>query len=277
MKKSIVWLASYPKSGNTWVRAFLANYLANAKEPVGINDIHKFALGDSIAEHYKRVAGGALDVTNTELTVRLRPRVLGGIVANKADVNLVKTHNINGEAFGIPLIPVELTRSAIYIIRNPLDMVGSYARHFGLTVEEAAERICHPHNGTAGYEKNVPTFMGSWSDHVKSWTKRAAFPVTVLRYEDLLAQPDEEFPKLLRHFGMEVDPERMARAIRHSSFDELKKQESEQGFIEKSEYSDTFFAQGGSGHWKDDLSRRVIKDIKRANRDVMKEYGYWHE
>ncbi|MDW3117045.1 MAG: hypothetical protein R8G60_04095 [Roseovarius pacificus] len=87
MKKSIVWLASYPKSGNTWTRAFLANYLANAKNPIGINDIHKFGVGDNIAEMYRRVAGGQFDLNDVEQSVRLRGRVLGGIVANNADVN----------------------------------------------------------------------------------------------------------------------------------------------------------------------------------------------
>lgn len=277
MKKSIVWLASYPKSGNTWTRAFLANYLANAKNPIGINDIHKFGVGDNIAEMYRRVAGGQFDLNDVEQSVRLRGRVLGGIVANNADVNLVKTHNINRDAYGIPLIPVEMTRSAIYIMRNPLDMVTSYARHFGLTVDEAAHRICHPHNGTSPYEKNVATFMGSWSEHVRSWTQRLPYPVLVMRYEDMLARPEVEFARVVEHFGMPVDRERLDRAIRHCSFDELKRQEDEQGFIEGSEYTDRFFNKGKSGLWKDELSRRVIKEIKRGNRDVMKKYGYYDE
>ena len=277
MKNSIVWLASYPKSGNTWVRAFLANYLSNAQTPVSINDIHKYGVGDNILGMYQRVAGGPLDLKDTELSVKLRGKVLAGIVANNADVNLVKTHNINNHVYNIHLIPPQVTRSAIYIMRNPLDMVSSYARHFGLTVEDAAHRICHPHNGSGAYEKNVATFMGSWSEHVKSWTRALPYPVLVLRYEDMLAQPEVEFAKVVQHFGMPVDPERLARAIKNCSFDELKRQESEQEFIERSEYTDKFFVKGQSGQWKDELSRRVIKDIKRGNREVMKKYGYWDE
>src|SRR6056297_2576140 len=148
MKSSIVWLASYPKSGNTWVRAFLANYLSNAQKPVGINEIYKYGLGDNILGMYQRVAGGAFDLDDIELSVKLRGRVLAGIVANNADVNLVKTHNINNHVYGIHLIPPQVTRSAIYIMRNPLVMVSSHARPCGVSVEDAAHRICHPHNGT---------------------------------------------------------------------------------------------------------------------------------
>ena len=92
MKSSIVWLASYPKSGNTWMRIFLANYMMNLPEPVPINQAGKMGLGDAVVKFYNMVAGHEIDSNDVDTVMKLRPKVLRGIVANNADVNLVKTH-----------------------------------------------------------------------------------------------------------------------------------------------------------------------------------------
>ncbi|WP_104018867.1 sulfotransferase domain-containing protein [Roseovarius nitratireducens] len=274
MKKSIVWMASYPKSGNTWARIFLANYIANAREPVPINNAHIVAMGDSITKTYRMVAGGPLDVTNIDQTLQLRPRVLRGIVANNADINLVKTHNARVTARGVPLIPDNVTRSAVYILRNPLDMVLSYARHYGMTPEEAVSTVSHPDNANPPDEETVTQFMGSWSEHVRSWTGKSAYPVLVLRYEDMLAEPRACFARLVQHLGMPLDVERLDRAILFSSFKELSEQEKKQGFVEKSEQSERFFAKGQKDQWKTDLPARLVKKMKHAHRKVMTKFGY---
>ena len=274
MKKSIVWMASYPKSGNTWARIFLANYLANAREPVPINKAHGIAMGDSITKTYRMVAGGPIDVTDIDRTLQLRPAVLRGIVANNADVNLVKTHNARVVARGVPLIPEEVTRSALYILRNPLDMVLSYARHYGISHEKAVEYVSHPDNANPGDELTVTQFMRSWSAHVRSWTSASAYPVLVLRYEDMLADPKATFAKVVEHLGMPLDAERLDRAILFSSFKELSEQEKRQGFIEKSERAERFFARGETDQWKTDLAPRLVKRMKHAHRKVMKQFGY---
>ncbi|MFB9149705.1 sulfotransferase domain-containing protein [Roseovarius ramblicola] len=274
MKNSIVWMASYPKSGNTWTRIFLANYLANAREPVPINQAHRVALGDSVTKMYRMVAGGALDVSDIDRTLRLRPRVLRGIVANNADINLVKTHNARVVARGVQLIPENVTRSAIYIMRNPLDMVLSYARHYGMTLEKAVETVCHPDNANPPDEVTVAQFMNTWSEHVRSWTGKSEYPVLVLRYEDMLADPRTAFARVVQHLGMPLDMERLDRAILFSSFEELSEQEKKQGFVEKSEHTERFFAKGQKDQWKTDLPARLVKKMKHAHRKVMKQFGY---
>ena len=274
MKKSIVWMASYPKSGNTWTRIFLANYMANAPKPIPINNAHRIAIGDAIAKTYSMVAGRPIDTQDIDLTLQMRPRVLRGIVSNNADINLVKTHNARIVAHGIPLIPDELTRSAMYIMRNPLDMVLSYARHYGISQADACHAVSHPDNVNMPTESMVVQFIGSWSDHVRSWTGKSAYPVLVLRYEDLLADPHTHFAKVIEHVGLPVEPERLDRAIRFASFKELSAQEKTQGFVEKSQESDAFFAKGTSDQWKTDLKPRLVKQMKHAHRKVMKQFGY---
>ena len=277
MKRSIVWLASYPKSGNTWIRLFIANYITNSERAVSINELFRFGTGDVLARHYEAASGGTIDTTAIEATVQLRPKVLRGIVSNNADINLVKTHNRRGVAWGVDLIPPEYTRSAIYVMRNPLDMVLSYARHYGMTHEQAAHAICHSDNALAPDASNVVQFLGSWSDHVASWNSKSRYPVLVLRYEDLLLQPEKEFARVIEHIGMTVEPRRLQRAIGHASFDQLQKQEKQQGFIERSPTDNAFFGKGQAGRWRDELDAALVKRIRQANKRLMKQYGYWND
>ncbi|MEO1139252.1 MAG: sulfotransferase domain-containing protein [Pseudomonadota bacterium] len=275
MKKSIVWLASYPKSGNTWLRIFLANYLANTPSPLSINQVHRFGIGDSISRTYHMVAGRQIDLNDANLTLGLRDKVLRGIVANNADVNFVKTHNIRGHAMGVEMIPAKYSRSAIYILRNPLDMLLSYARHYALSPEEAVKAIASSENANAADPTTVWQFLGSWSEHVKSWTQGTGFPVLALRYEDMLENPQEEFSKALEFIGVTPEAERLDKAIKFSSFDELSKQEAEKGFAEKSPNSEKFFAKGSAGQWKTDLAPELIDRVRRDHKRLMKKYGYY--
>lgn len=277
MRQSILWLASYPKSGNTWVRLFIANYVTNSSDPVPINQLYRFGTGDAQAKHYAAVSGGKANHADVDASLALRDRVLRGIVSNNADINLVKTHSRRAVARGVELIPPQYTRSAVYIIRNPLDMVLSYARHYAMTIEQAAEAVCHPDNAIGADANNTVQFLGSWTDHVSGWTSFAPYPVLVLRYEDMLTEPDTAFAKVVKHMGMDVDAERLERAIKHSSFDQLKQQEQASGFVERAPKDTAFFAKGQAGQWRDQLDPALVKKIRQANKRLMKQYGYWNE
>ncbi len=281
-RKNIVWLASYPKSGNTWVRIFLANYLFGRKTPMPINQVHRLGMGDSIERAYRAVARGSpggsstgpFDLADYRQSLALRDKVLEGIVNNDADVNFVKTHNRRTKAFGVELIPPHLTRSAIYILRNPLDMVLSYARQFDHTPEFTAAAIGRSDNSTGGANGTVAQFLGSWSGHVRSWARCRDFPILVLRYEDMQADAEAAFTRVLKHIGVPPDPERVARAVQFSSFGELRKQEAETGFVERSPNSERFFHSGRSGQWRDELAPEAVDLICTDHARVMREYGY---
>jgi hypothetical protein len=273
-RKTIVWLASYPKSGNTWTRVFLANYLFDRKTPMPINQVHRLGMGDSIEKTYRMVAGPGFDVTDYRQSLALRGKVLGGIVNNDADVTFVKTHNRLTKAFGVTLIPPHLTRSAIYILRNPLDMVLSYARQYGHTPEFAAAAIGRSDNSIAGANGTVAQFLGTWSEHVRSWARCRDFPVLVLRYEDMQADPAAAFTRVLKQIGVPVDPQRVARAVQFSSFGELRKQEDAVGFVERSPNTERFFHSGGSGQWRTELAPEAVAQIRGDHGKVMGEYGY---
>ncbi|MEL6310756.1 MAG: sulfotransferase domain-containing protein [Pseudomonadota bacterium] len=273
-KKSIVWLASYPKSGNTWTRIFLANYLFKRATPMPINQVHRLGIGDAVPRAYAAVANGPFDPSDQQRALALRPRVLKGITNNDADINFVKTHNARTRAFGVELVPTELSRAVVYIIRHPLDMACSYARHYGLGLPETLEAISRSDNVIVGDAAAVPQYLGNWSDHVLSWTKQRDFPVLVLRYEDLLTYPTDGFSRLLELIGVPVEDARLERAIRFSSFDEVSRQESDKGFIEKSPAAERFFHSGVAGQWRELLSEKEAEAFCQRHASVLRAHGY---
>jgi sulfotransferase family protein len=272
--KSIVWLASYPKSGNTWLRVFLANYVYNTEKPLPINQIHRVGIGDSNSKAYRMVTKEVLDPGNPAQGARIRPDVLRAIVNNKADINLVKTHCENAIAYGVKLIPPELTRSAVYIMRNPLDMIVSYASHYGLTIDDAIHGIGRKDNSLLGGGENVYQFLGTWSNHVVGWSKARKFPVLMLRYEDMLKDPYDAFDRVVDHIGLPKDRDRLERSIRFSDFKQLQKQESETQFVENSDNQERFFRSGKADQWKSELTDDQVAQVLRDHGTVMKKFGY---
>jgi hypothetical protein len=272
--KSIVWLASYPKSGNTWTRVFLANYLLNTREPVPINQVHRIGLGDSISGAYWLAGGRRYDPADYLGHLRMRDRVLRGFVNNGATMNFVKTHNAHWKVLGTDLIPARYTRSAVYIVRNPLDVTVSYARHYGLTTTETVQRLSRADNGIAGDAKNVQQYLGDWSGHVGSWADARDFPVHVMRFEEMKQAPEASFSALLDFLGVPLETERLERAIRFSSFDEMQRQESIAPFVERSPNAERFFHSGETGQWKGALSPEDAEALRTRHAEVMARFGY---
>lgn len=272
--KNIVWLASYPKSGNTWTRVFLANFIFNPKEPMPINQVHRLGMGDAITKSYKMVCKGPFNPADHLLMLKLRNRVLRGIVSNKADINFIKSHNIKNQAFGHTLIPTEFSRAAVYIIRDPRDMVISYAKHYGQTIDKAIDSVSNGDNTTAANDDSVKQYLGTWSQHVEAWTKAKDVPLVVQRYEDMIDKPKETFSELLKFLGIPYDDAQLEKAISFSSIGEMKKQEKVEPFIERSSNSQTFFGRGTSGHWREVLTAEQAAKIEKLHGKVMRKFGY---
>ncbi len=128
----ICWLASYPKSGSTWVRAFLANLFCGpelTEKPVPINDLSKFCIADDFYGDYELSAGSKADQLSEKDLLRLRPQVHERFAASEQTV-FVKSHNAAIARNGVPLITPSVTAGAIYVARNPLDVAVSYAATF---------------------------------------------------------------------------------------------------------------------------------------------------
>ena len=221
----IVWLASYQKSGNTWFRAFLANLLHGGEHPVDINRISivNFSFRDI---HERALGWETSDLTPSEIA-SARLAVQDTIAREEGAV--FKVHDaFTDPRSGQPLFSIAATRATLYFLRNPLDVAVSFSHHLGKDMENTIARMNDPQAIMAMSEDSMnpqlPQPMGTWSHHVRSWMDAPGLPVHVLRYEDMLARPQEVFTAACRFAGFPDDPVRVARALEHSSFEVLRKQ-----------------------------------------------------
>jgi hypothetical protein len=276
---NICWIASYPKSGNTWMRAFIENYLQSPARPVSINDLFRVSTAESQAERYQRYVdqGQSLAEMSIEEICAIRPLVHADIAREAAATRFVKTHNFLGEFGGYPLHNSAVTSGAIYVVRNPLDVVISLANYFDYSLDEAIDYMAEDLTGTPNEARHVPQMISSWSVHVESWTGRGERSVLLLRYEDLLDQPLKWFRKVESFLGMRKDPARLKKAIRFSSFEQLQQQEASQGFVEKHENANAFFRRGRKGQWRELLGETQVARIVDRHRQQMVRFKYLPE
>jgi hypothetical protein len=270
----IVWLASYPKSGNTWTRAFVLNLFANARTPLPLNSIPKVSPSDVQVDWYHLVDPGHRGPWTHAEIARLRAKVHRKISEYTPDTIFVKTHSPLGPWEGVPLFNMEVTAGAIYIVRNPLDVVASFAHHSGMSCDEIIEVMATQNHLALGSDARVPHPLGSWSQNVASWTARPHPAIHVMRYEDMVADPMTAFGGMMRFLGLPEDRDRLARAVRFTSFDELQRQESEEAFVERGERADSFFRKGRVGGWRNELSHKQAAAVVRVHRVQMQRFGY---
>ena len=271
----IIWLASYPKSGNTWLRAFLANYLTNAARPVPINDLPNHVLGDNLILHYEQLTGIPTRELVDEDFNRLRPKVHEWLARSQPGEVFVKTHSVLRKIGGVPLITPSATRGAVYVVRNPLDVAVSFAHHYHVTYGRAVESLCTEDYALPPSSGLCRQHLGSWSHHVASWTEPPGPRPYLLRYEDMLGAPTSAFGGLVRFLGLPRDPGRLKRAIVYSSFRELSGQERTTRFVEaRPDGKAPFFRSGRSGAWRQVLTEAQAETLIAKHRDMMAKMGY---
>ncbi|WP_420405182.1 sulfotransferase domain-containing protein [Nisaea sp.] len=271
----IIWLASYPKSGNTWMRAFLANYVLNTPDPVPLGDLRAFSLSDVRPRFYDQVFDGDIRRMTAGESVSLRAAAQRRLAAAKDHDHFVKTHSRQGMLQGMPLIDRSVSAGAIYIVRNPLDVVPSYASHLGVDIDRAIGVMADPDHATLEADVQIKTAIGRWDTHVASWLDDAqSLPVCLVRYEDMRAAPEKTFGQVIRTLGLPSDPDRLARAVRHSSFEELSRQESESGFSERPPHMERFFRAGRSGAGAQELASGQRDRLVAEFGAVMRKLGY---
>ncbi len=270
----ICWLASYPKSGNTWARIIIANLFANPAEPFDINSLVRFANSDARGDNYESIAGRTVEEMTDEEIHELRPRVHQLIARLSPDTIFVKTHNAICVLAEVPTITPEVTEGGIYVVRNPVDVASSYAHHFGVSVGDAVDALCAHDNIIVSTPKMAFQYLGSWSDHVTSWTTAPGLSIHVMRYEDMTRKPVETFARMAKFLGLPKNPTRLKKAIRFSAFDVVSAQENNAGFKERSKNTERFFRKGRVGDGRAALTRAHIGKLIEHHGDVMREFGY---
>ncbi len=272
----IMWLASYPRSGNTWTRVFLYNIsrvVAGMRGPADLTDVVRFAPWD-IGIYPGLDDAHPLAGLSRQQIAELRPKWQAMVAGRRKGFTLLKTHAVRALDCGVPIINADATGGAIYVVRNPLDVVVSYAKHMGISLGRAIAWMEMSGWTSAANEKQTHEVIGSWSENVSSWTGPSKFRVFVFRYEDALAHPAEVFGKLARFVGLTPDNIQLGLAIEYSAFTRLKQQERETGFHERSRGSDSHFRAGEANSWRDLLTDRQIERIIRSHGEQMRRFGY---
>jgi aryl sulfotransferase len=278
MNSGIIWLASYPKSGNTWLRVFLTNYLRDGDQPADLNDLDGGPIASARLAFEEAVGVEASDLTQAEIE-RYRPGVYRQMAANSQTPIFLKVHDAyTRNQDGQPLFPKEATCGVIYLIRNPLDVAVSFAHHLGIPVADVVPRMCREDfafasRQTSLYEQLHQKLL-SWGNHVRSWVDEPDLNVHVVRYEDMLSASIPTFTAIVRFAGLETDAARITKALDFSSFDRLQGLELETGFRERSPKAQAFFRKGVSGDWRQTLGEDQITQLIAAHRDVMRRFGY---
>lgn len=280
-----VWLASYPKSGNTWFRMLVANLYAQGDEPADINSLPE-AGGMASARapfDYLLMADSGL-LTHDEIDC-LRPRLYeqmacGVEVEPETDLareaRLVKVH----DAYTLTPRGEKLlagAKKAIVIVRDPRAVAPALAHHNHVTIDQAIDLMNDPNATYCASNKSQPRQLRqkllSWSGHVESWLNQQDIPIYLLRYEDMKANPVDVFLSAIHFAGRDVVPDQAMRAVDLADFSRLQAQEQEMGFRESSR-GRVFFRKGQSDSWKEELTPEQITRIETAHGSVMARLGY---
>jgi aryl sulfotransferase len=272
-----IWLASYPKSGNTWAR-FALRSLHGGGEQVGLNDIGRFAIWNVSHALMDKWLGVESNHLTAEEAEALRPDFHAAYF-DLPEPRPVKVHDAwTRTADGRPIFDAAFTHAAIYLLRDPRDVAVSWARFMGRSLDRAVAMLADPEadiNPDAGRGKSqLRQRLGSWSGHIASWIDESGLDPVVIRYEDMLADPADALRRMAARIGWDASDEAVAGAVEATRFERLAGLERRHGFVERSDKAQAFFRSGKAGGWRDVLSPEQGARIERDQGEMMARFGY---
>ena len=285
----IIWCASYPKSGNTWLRAIISSLLYTQ------DGIFNFNLLDKVAQFPSRRQ--FKDFTNDYLDYLDLKKICPYWISAQEKINsdgklrIFKTHNGNYNIGGNDFTNKKNTLAAIYIVRDPRNIITSIMHHFSKESYQDAKEFIFDENRWLGAVKTInnksndthfPTLISSWKTHYNSW-KIVKKNFLLIKYEELILNPDNEFKKIIEYLKnlveVNIDNQKFKRAIEACSFKNLKSIENKSGFVEsvldsESDSKKNFFNLGPDNDWKKLLNKNIRLEIEEKFKDEMVELGY---
>ena len=278
----IIWVASYPKSGNTWVRSIISS-LIYTKD--GIFDFPSIKKIDQypqrrFLEHFTQDYNNIHEIKKHWITSQERINL-------DTKIKFFKTHHLNCKVDNYPFTNKECTRATIYIVRDPRNLIDSISNHFGKSIEESKKflltsKILSPGKEIELRGGNVITYLGSWKEHYKFWTKNNE-NLLIIRYEDLVKNIHHEIDKIvkfLRNFiNFEISDTKKENIIKSTSFEALKKIEengkfTENVFVSGSNEKVKFFNKGPGNNWQNSLPKNIQIELENELKNELTELGY---
>lgn len=277
-KSGLIWLASYPKSGNTWARMFLSNLaaiMAGESDKLELNAIARFSHSADFQRYFEEILGFKPTARHCDAIAAARQKVQQKIADSYEGLIFLKTHNALVNDRGHSVVNFAVTSGAVYIVRNPLDVAISLAHHGGYSIDKAIEMMALEDSETPVSDTLVHAVWSSWSRNVASWTRKPHSAILVMRYEDMLADTLSSFTALARHLRLDATSAQIALAVDRSSFENLQDEEERAGFRERPQQAERFFREGRVGQWREVLTQRQIERIVATHREQMARFSYW--
>tara|TARA_B100001027_G_scaffold133046_1_gene92132 strand:+ start:370 stop:1209 length:840 start_codon:yes stop_codon:yes gene_type:complete len=276
----IFWIASYPKSGNTYIRSFLSAYYFSDSGQFDfelLRNIKQFPNPEFFDGPIKTIEDAANNWIFSQRKIK-----------EKKKIKMLKTHNFLGAYKGQPFTTVDYTLGAIYVVRDPRNVITSVMNHFGLNIDKAFEFMTDIQKGTSFKiedDFSTYTFLSDWSNHYKSWAHSKNFRKLIIKYEDLEVNKYETFRDIvvfvnaLLNRTERVDKKKLENAVKSTNFNVLKNLEKNKGFgealySEKDKKKRTFFNLGFNNRWKKLLREDIRENLESNFRSEMKELGY---
>tara|TARA_Y100001960_G_scaffold241487_1_gene255273 strand:- start:7788 stop:8645 length:858 start_codon:yes stop_codon:yes gene_type:complete len=283
--KNIIWIASYPKSGNTMLRLFLASYLFTENGIFNNLDIIRNITTFNNFDIYKNIKGICKKddfITNPEIISKYWIPAQKMLYENfQKKIFILKTHNANIFYKGDNFTNENYTRCFLYIVRDPRSVLVSTKYHYNYkNYETAASHLISDKHITYAKNNLLPEFLLSWKSNYLSWKNFSNSNALglIIKYENLINKPEEGFLEIIKFLenkhSIEFDKKKFKNAIKSIKFQNLQNMEAKYGFEEKSKYASQFFRKGIIDEWKNEVPESIILKIEKAFEKEMTDLGY---
>jgi len=279
----IIWIASYPKSGNTWVRSIVSSLVYSENGIFNFNQLSKISQFPN-KEYFEKFTNSFGDIHQIKkYWITAQDKIN---LDNR--IKFFKTHHINCKIGDHSFTNKENTKATIYIVRDPRNLINSISNHYSKTLEESykfltTSRFIGGRQNLGGIKKNdLVTLLGTWNDHFKFWTRNNE-NLLIIKYENLIKNTKIELERLItflrKYIKIETNEQKEKNILRTTSFQYLKKMEKkglfkENAFNKSQNKKVDFFNLGPENKWENLLKEDLKNRIEKIFKSEMNELGY---